>query len=59
MIYFVAIWYIYVMAIWYIFSRFGMLYQKKSGKPVLQMAAHFFLCRKKPLTLYVAGGELF
>jgi hypothetical protein len=23
------------------------------------MAAHFFLCRKKPLTLYVAGGELF
>jgi hypothetical protein len=44
-IYFMAIWYIlwqfgifdgylvYFVKIWYIFSRFGMLYQEKSGNP--------------------------
>jgi hypothetical protein len=33
MVCFVAIWYTYLMVIWYLclFSRFGMLYQEKSG----------------------------
>jgi hypothetical protein len=26
------------MVIWYIFSRFGMLYQEKSGNPVFKLA---------------------
>jgi hypothetical protein len=30
-----AIWYIMYVSVWYIFNRFGILYQEKSGNPVL------------------------
>jgi hypothetical protein len=32
---------VYFMAIWYIFSRFGMLYQERSGNPALNVTACF------------------
>jgi uncharacterized SAM-binding protein YcdF (DUF218 family) len=41
LVYFTAFWCTYFVAIWYIswlfgiFSRFGMLYQEKSGNPAL------------------------
>jgi hypothetical protein len=33
LLYFMDIWYIFLV-IWHIFSRFGILFQEKSGNPV-------------------------
>jgi hypothetical protein len=32
---------VYFVVIWYIFSRFGILYQEKSGNPESQYASNF------------------
>jgi hypothetical protein len=40
-VYFPAIWYIPIMDTWYIFTRFGMLYQEKSGNPARPDLANF------------------
>jgi hypothetical protein len=47
LVYFMDIWSIYgqlvyVVVIWYIFPHFGMLYQEKSGNPVVRASVSCF-----------------
>jgi hypothetical protein len=48
LLYFMDIWYKFVV-IWYIFSRFGILYQEKSGNPVRSVRLFLRARRKRDL----------